>query len=246
MSKLKNSNIPSINLTKENMMLAKRFLTPQQLFDVWEALFEYIYNGTEPQLDNTSMGVFEQIISSAERLSKSYFNKREQMNKINANRKNKSTATQPNTITPNEEFEVKPQKTVDWERIGTTPKIIEEEKEDIVDMDAAYSEYLKSEEYQEQMKKETEYMKTHNEYDEPTADNESKLLDEWEDACYFYLTRAVRQIEDGTDSTLVLKAQNRNLQPLFEKCLDAGISDDVLLQVKSNVFSALQNQTIVN
>ena len=109
MSKLKNSNIPSINLTKENMVLAKRFLTPQQLFDVWEALFEYIYNGTEPQLDNTSMGVWEQIISSAERLSKSYFNKREQMNKINANRKNKSTATQPNTI------EVKPQKTVDWE-----------------------------------------------------------------------------------------------------------------------------------
>lgn len=114
MSKLKNSNIPSINLTKENMALAKRFLTPQQLFDVWEALFEYVYNGTEPQLDNTSMGVFEQIISSAERFSKSYFSRKEQMNKINANRKNKSASTQPNTI------EAKP------------PKIVEEKKENIV------------------------------------------------------------------------------------------------------------------
>ena len=101
--RIKGSNLPFINLSKENLRLIYDALEAEQAGKMIFALTEYVYDGIEPNFETKiEKSVWNNIILLIDRKAESYFKK------VIANRENGKKGGRPkkNTdITPNEEFD---------------------------------------------------------------------------------------------------------------------------------------------
>ena len=101
--RIKNSNLPFINLSKENLILIYDALEAEQAGKMIFALTEYVYNGIEPNFETKiEKSVWNNIILLIDRKAESYYKK------ARANRENgKKGGSQKknNDITHNEEFD---------------------------------------------------------------------------------------------------------------------------------------------
>lgn len=100
MNRLQNSNLPFINLSKENLFLVCDMLELDEIGTLMVAIKEYIYEGKEPMLNTKALkSAWNQVIMLMDRKADSYFTRKEQMEKINKNKKEKKVeATQPQPI----------------------------------------------------------------------------------------------------------------------------------------------------
>ena len=100
--RIKNSNLPFINLSKENLILIYDALEAEQAGKMIFALTEYIYDGIEPNFETKiEKSVWNNIILLIDRKAESYFKK------ATANRENGKKGGRPkknNDIAPNEEY----------------------------------------------------------------------------------------------------------------------------------------------
>ena len=101
--RIKGSNLPFINLSKENLRLIYDALEAEQAGKMMFALTEYVYDGIEPNFETKiEKSVWNNIIMLIDRKAESYFKK------ATANRENGKKGGRPkknNDIAPNEEFE---------------------------------------------------------------------------------------------------------------------------------------------
>ena len=101
--RIKGSNLPFINLSKENLRLIYDALEAEQAGKMIFALTEYVYDGIEPNFETKiEKSVWNNIILLIDRKAESYFKK------VIANRENGKKGGRPkkNTdIAPNEEFD---------------------------------------------------------------------------------------------------------------------------------------------
>lgn len=100
MNRLQNSNLPFINLSKENLFLVCDMLELDEIGTLMVAIKEYIYEGKEPMLNTKALkSAWNQVIMLMDRKADSYFTRKEQMEKINKNKKEKKVeAAQPQPI----------------------------------------------------------------------------------------------------------------------------------------------------
>ena len=94
---IKGSNIPFINLSKENLRLICDMLEGEGMLELFNSLYDYIYNGTEPNLSSKVLkSVWNNVMSVIERKSESYFSRKQHMDNINKKKKeaNKENATE--------------------------------------------------------------------------------------------------------------------------------------------------------
>ena len=100
--RIKGSNLPFINLSKENLILIYDALEAEQAGKMIFALTEYVYNGIEPNFETKiEKSVWNNIILLIDRKAESYFKK------AAANRENGKKGGRPkknNDIAPNEEY----------------------------------------------------------------------------------------------------------------------------------------------
>lgn len=90
MNRLQNSNLPFINLSKENLFLVCDMLELDEIGTLMVAIKEYIYEGKEPILNTKALkSAWNQVIMLMDRKADSYFTRKEQMEKINKNKKEK-------------------------------------------------------------------------------------------------------------------------------------------------------------
>lgn len=101
--RIKGSNLPFINLSKENLRLIYDALEAEQAGKMIFALTEYVYDGIEPIFETKiEKSVWNNIILLIDRKAESYFKK------ATANRENGKKGGRPkknNDIAPNEEFD---------------------------------------------------------------------------------------------------------------------------------------------
>ena len=101
--RIKGSNLPFINLSKENLRLIYDALEAEQAGKMIFALTEYIYDGIEPNFETKiEKSVWNNILMLIDRKAESYFKK------ATANRENGKKGGRPkknNDITPNEEID---------------------------------------------------------------------------------------------------------------------------------------------
>ena len=101
--RIKGSNLPFINLSKENLRLIYDALEAEQAGKMIFALTEYIYDGIEPNFETKiEKSVWNNILMLIDRKAESYFKK------ATANRENGKKGGRPkknNDIAPNEEFD---------------------------------------------------------------------------------------------------------------------------------------------
>ena len=101
--RIKNSNLPFINLSKENLRLIYDALEAEQAGKMMFALTEYVYDGIEPNFETKiEKSVWNNILMLIDRKAESYFKK------ATANRENGKKGGRPkknNDIIPNEEFD---------------------------------------------------------------------------------------------------------------------------------------------
>ena len=101
--RIKGSNLPFINLSKENLRLIYDALEAEQAGKMMFALTEYVYDGIEPNFETKiEKSVWNNIIMLIDRKAESYFKK------ATANRENGKKGGRPkknNDIAPNEEFD---------------------------------------------------------------------------------------------------------------------------------------------
>ncbi len=101
--RIKGSNLPFINLSKENLRLIYDALEAEQAGKMIFALTEYVYDGIEPNFETKiEKSVWNNIILLIDRKAESYFKK------ATANRENGKKGGRPkknNDIAPNEEFD---------------------------------------------------------------------------------------------------------------------------------------------
>ena len=99
--RIKGSNLPFINLSKENLRLIYDALEAEQAGKMIFALTEYVYDGIEPNFETKiEKSVWNNIILLIDRKAESYFKK------ATANRENGKKGGRPkknNDIAPNEE-----------------------------------------------------------------------------------------------------------------------------------------------
>lgn len=112
MNRLQNSNLPFINLSKENLFLLCDMLELDEIGILIVAIKEYLYEGKEPNLNTKPLrSAWSQVLMLIDRKADSYFTRKEQMEKINKSKKDKKTElTQTSTssikdVKP-EEFEL--------------------------------------------------------------------------------------------------------------------------------------------
>ena len=141
--RIKGSNLPFINLSKENLRLIYDALEAEQAGKMIFALTDYVYDGIEPNFETKiEKSVWNNILMLIDRKAESYFKK------ATANRENGKKGGRPkknNDITPNEEFDNTlttglPKKTEE-QQTGTK----EETQQQTIDSSVAfdnYSEYL--------------------------------------------------------------------------------------------------------
>lgn len=101
--RIKGSNLPFINLSKENLRLIYDALEAEQAGKMIFALTDYVYDGIEPNFETKiEKSVWNNILMLIDRKAESYFKK------ATANRENGKKGGRPkkNTdITPNEDFD---------------------------------------------------------------------------------------------------------------------------------------------
>ena len=101
--RIKGSNLPFINLSKENLRLIYDALEAEQAGKMMFALTEYVYDGIEPNFETKiEKSVWNNIIMLIDRKAESYFKK------ATANRENGKKGGRPkknNDIILNEEFD---------------------------------------------------------------------------------------------------------------------------------------------
>lgn len=91
MSRLKNSDLPFINLSKENLFLLCDTLELDEIGLIITALKGYIYDGVEPNFERKSLnGAWKQVLLLVDRKADGCFKRREQISKINKDRKTKT------------------------------------------------------------------------------------------------------------------------------------------------------------
>lgn len=112
MNRLQNSNLPFINLSKENLFLLCDMLELDEIGVLIVAIKEYLYEGKEPNLNTKPLkSAWSQVLMLIDRKADSYFTRKEQMEKINKSKKDKKAdLTQASTssikdVKP-EEFEL--------------------------------------------------------------------------------------------------------------------------------------------
>lgn len=105
--RIKGSNIPFINLSNENLTLIYNALEAEQAGKMLFALKQYVCDGIEPSFDTKiENSVWVNVLQVIDRKADGYFKK------AAANRENGKKGGRPkknNDITPNEEFEEKPE-----------------------------------------------------------------------------------------------------------------------------------------
>lgn len=101
--RIKGSNLPFINLSKENLRLIYDALEAEQAGKMIFALTEYVYDGIEPNFETKiEKSVWNNIILLIDRKAESYFKR------ATASRENGKKGGRPknnNDITPNEDFD---------------------------------------------------------------------------------------------------------------------------------------------
>lgn len=101
--RIKGSNLPFINLSKENLRLIYDALEAEQAGKMIFALTEYVYDGIEPNFETKiEKSVWNNILLLIDRKAESYFKK------VIANRENGKKGGRPkknNDIAPNEDFD---------------------------------------------------------------------------------------------------------------------------------------------
>lgn len=100
--RIKGSNLPFINLSKENLRLIYDALEAEQAGKMIFALTDYVYDGIEPNFETKiEKSVWNNILMLIDRKAESYFKK------VTANRENGKKGGRPkknNDIAPNEEY----------------------------------------------------------------------------------------------------------------------------------------------
>lgn len=92
MNRLQNSNLPFINLSKENLFLVCDMLELDEIGLLIVAIKEYLYEGKEPNLNTKPLrSAWSQVLMLIDRKADSYFTRKEQMEKINKSKKDKKT-----------------------------------------------------------------------------------------------------------------------------------------------------------
>ena len=142
MTRLQNSNLPFINLSKENLFLMCDMLELDEIGVLMTAIKDYLYEGTEPSFNSKPLkSVWNQVIMLIDRKADSYFTRKEQMEKINSNKKQKKDETKKeevSTVQETQPQQVLPTVNIPTElEVPTTEQNMEEEYKD-----DDYSEYL--------------------------------------------------------------------------------------------------------
>lgn len=109
MYKIKNSNIPFVTLSKENMFTICNSLEYDEIGLIFKAFMDFVYFGIEPTFEKKYMqGIFDGVLQTMERKAEGCFASRENGKKGGRKPKN-NTELQPNTefdteakISPNE------------------------------------------------------------------------------------------------------------------------------------------------
>ena len=109
MYKIKNSNIPFVTLSKENMFTICNSLEYDEIGLIFKAFMDFVYFGIEPTFEKKYMqGIFDGVLQTMERKAEGCFASRENGKKGGRRPKN-NTDLQPNTefeieakISPNE------------------------------------------------------------------------------------------------------------------------------------------------
>lgn len=111
---LRNSQIPTINISKETLKLIIDSLESEEVLTLFETLYGYLYENEEPSFKGKALtSVWNNLISTSERFSKSYFGRKAHMDKVNEEKKKtKQSAIQDTVGTefdiPKPEIENKP------------------------------------------------------------------------------------------------------------------------------------------
>lgn len=111
MYKIKNSNIPFVTLSKENMFTICNSLEYEEIGLIFKAFMDFVYFGIEPTFEKKYMqGIFDGVLQTMERKAEGCFASRENGKKGGRKPKN-NTEIQPNTefeieaqISPNEPY----------------------------------------------------------------------------------------------------------------------------------------------
>ena len=111
MYKIKNSNIPFVTLSKENMFTICNSLEYDEIGLIFKAFMDFVYFGIEPTFEKKYMqGIFDGVLQTMERKAEGCFASRENGKKGGRKPKN-NTELQPNTefdmeaqISPNEPY----------------------------------------------------------------------------------------------------------------------------------------------
>lgn len=104
MYKIKNSNIPFVTLSKENMFTICNSLEYDEIGLIFKAFMDFVYFGIEPTFEKKYMqGIFDGVLQTMERKAEGCFASRENGKKGGRRPKN-NTELQPNT-----EFEIEAQ-----------------------------------------------------------------------------------------------------------------------------------------
>ena len=100
---IKGCDIPFINLSKENLRLICDMLEGKEMLELFNSIYDYIYNGIEPTLSSKVLrSVWNNVMSVIERKSESYFGRKKHMDEIN---KKKKTINNEPTIQATEQKE---------------------------------------------------------------------------------------------------------------------------------------------
>lgn len=100
-TKIQGCNIPFFNLSKEVTKLMKDALEEAEAGRIMFALYDYLYEGIEPEFDTKIMrSVWNNVISVVERKAKTYFQQ------VERNRENGKKGGRPKQESVNEVFKV--------------------------------------------------------------------------------------------------------------------------------------------
>lgn len=97
MYKIKNSNIPFVTLSKENMFTICNSLEYDEIGIIFKAFMDFVYFGIEPTFEKKYMqGIFDGVLQTMERKAEGCFASREN-GKKGGRPKKSNTELQPNT-----------------------------------------------------------------------------------------------------------------------------------------------------
>lgn len=96
---LRNSQIPTINISKETLKLIIDSLESEEVLTLFETLYGYLYENEEPSFKGKALtSVWNNLISTSERFSKSYFGRKAHIDKVNEEKKKAKQSALQNTV----------------------------------------------------------------------------------------------------------------------------------------------------